>query len=53
MLVQAGVKVTLADFLPQTLVIVFAPKLYSEVERFDTPRPDLIAARDSVHDSPG
>ena len=52
-LVQAGVRVTLGEFLPETLLLVFAPKLYSEVERFDAPQPDLIAARNSMHESTG
>lgn len=52
-LVPAGVWLKLGDFLPGTLIIVFAPVLFSEAERFDAPQPDLIAARNRMNDPAG
>jgi hypothetical protein len=52
-LVQAGVWLKLGDFVPGTLVFLFAPTSFSETERFDAPQPDLIAARASRHDPAG
>jgi hypothetical protein len=45
LLVSAGVWIELNDFAPGTVVFGFAPLPYAQTRKFDTPRPDLIAAR--------
>ena len=47
-LVSAGVWLELNDFAPGTVVFGFAPVPYSQTRKFDTPRPELIAARASM-----
>jgi hypothetical protein len=47
-LVSAGVWIELNDFAPGTVVFGFAPVPYAQTRKFDTPQPDLIAARAMV-----
>jgi WxcM-like protein len=47
-LVSAGVWLELNEFAPGTVVFGFAPVPYAETKKFNTPRPDLIAARTNM-----